>query len=77
MTATASAGFNYMQEGIGYAVSSEIPMVIVDVMRCRGENYATQSDVMQMRWGASGDQFAASEARNPQLYISRNRIGIV
>jgi len=55
MTATASAGFNYMQEGIGYAVSSEIPMVIVDVMRCRGENYATQSDVMQMRWGASGD----------------------
>ena len=55
MTATASAGFNYMQEGIGYAVASEVPMVIVDVMRCRGENYATQSDVMQMRWGASGD----------------------
>jgi 2-oxoglutarate ferredoxin oxidoreductase subunit alpha len=55
MTATASAGFNYMQEGIGYAVASEIPMVIVDVMRCRGENYATQSDVMQFRWGASGD----------------------
>jgi len=55
MTATASAGFNYMQEGIGYAVASEIPMVIVDVMRCRGENYATQSDVMQLRWGASGD----------------------
>jgi 2-oxoglutarate ferredoxin oxidoreductase subunit alpha len=55
MTATASAGFNYMQEGIGYAVASEIPMVIVNVMRCRGENYATQADVMQMRWGASGD----------------------
>jgi 2-oxoglutarate ferredoxin oxidoreductase subunit alpha len=55
MTATASAGFNYMQEGIGYAVASEIPCVIVDVQRCRGENYATQSDVMQMRWGASGD----------------------
>ena len=55
MTATASAGFNYMQEGIGYAVASEIPLVIVDVQRCRGENFATQSDVMQMRWGASGD----------------------
>ena len=55
MTATASAGFNYMQEGIGYAVASELPMVIVNVMRCRGENYATQSDVMQLRWGASGD----------------------
>ena len=55
MTATASAGYNYMQEGIGYAVASEIPAVIVDVQRCRGENFATQSDVMQMRWGASGD----------------------
>jgi 2-oxoglutarate ferredoxin oxidoreductase subunit alpha len=55
MTATASAGYNYMQEGIGYAVASEIPCVIVDVQRCRGENFATQADVMQMRWGASGD----------------------
>jgi len=55
MTATASAGFNYMQEGIGYAMAAEIPCVIVDVQRCRGENYATQSDIMQMRWGASGD----------------------
>ena len=55
MTATASAGYNYMQEGIGYAIAAEIPCVIVDVQRCRGENYATQADVMQMRWGASGD----------------------
>ena len=55
MTATASAGFNYMQEGIGYAAAAEIPLVIVDVQRCRGDNYATQSDVMQMRWAASGD----------------------
>lgn len=55
MTATASAGFNYMQEGLGYATSVEAPCVIVDVQRCRGENYATQSDVMQMRWGPSGD----------------------
>jgi 2-oxoglutarate ferredoxin oxidoreductase subunit alpha len=44
-----------MQEGIGYAIASEIPCVIVDVQRCRGENFATQADVMQMRWGASGD----------------------
>ncbi len=55
MTATASAGFNYMQEGIGYASAVEAPCVIVDVQRCRGENFATQADVMQMRWGASGD----------------------
>lgn len=55
MTATASAGYNYMQEGIEYAVAGEIPCVIVDVQRCRGENYATQADVMQARWGAAGD----------------------
>lgn len=55
MTATASAGYNYMQEGIGYAAAVEAPCVIVDVQRCRGENFATQSDVMQMRWGTSGD----------------------
>ena len=55
MTATASAGYNYMQEGIEYAVAAEIPCVIVDVQRCRGENYATQADVMQARWGAAGD----------------------
>lgn len=55
MTATASAGYNYMQEGIGYAIAAEVPCVIVDVQRCRGENFATQADVMQMRWGPSGD----------------------
>ncbi|MGI6128769.1 MAG: ferredoxin oxidoreductase, partial [bacterium] len=55
MTATASAGYNYMQEGIEYAVAIEAPCVIVDVQRCRGENFATQADVMQMRWGAAGD----------------------
>jgi len=55
MTATASAGFNYMQEGLGYAYAVEAPLVIVNVQRCRGENYATHADVMQIRWGASGD----------------------
>jgi 2-oxoglutarate ferredoxin oxidoreductase subunit alpha len=55
MTATASAGFNYMMEGIEYAIACEIPCVILDVQRCRGENFATQADVMQMRWGAAGD----------------------
>jgi 2-oxoglutarate ferredoxin oxidoreductase subunit alpha len=44
-----------MQVGIEYAISGEIPCVIVDVQRCRGENYATQADVMQARWGAAGD----------------------
>ena len=55
MTATASAGYDYMQEGIEYAVAVEAPIVVVDVMRCRGENFATQSDIMQVRWAAAGD----------------------
>lgn len=55
MTATASAGFNYMQEGLGYCYTVEAPVVVADVQRCRGENYASQADVMQMRFGASGD----------------------
>ena len=55
MTATASAGYNYMQEGLEYAYAIEAPCVILDVQRCRGENFATQADVMQMRWGAAGD----------------------
>lgn len=55
MTATASAGYNYMQEGLGYSYAVEAPLVVVDVQRCRGENYASQADVMQMRYGASGD----------------------
>lgn len=55
MTATASAGYNYMQEGIGYAVATETPIVVVDVMRLRGAEQATQADIMQTRWSASGD----------------------
>ena len=55
MTATASAGFNYMQEGLGYCYTIEAPVVVADVQRCRGENYASQADVYQMRYGASGD----------------------
>ena len=44
MTATASAGFNYMQEGL-----------VADVMRTRGDNFATYADIYQLRYGCSGD----------------------
>jgi 2-oxoglutarate ferredoxin oxidoreductase subunit alpha len=33
MTATSGPGFSLMQEGIGYAVMVEAPIVVVDVMR--------------------------------------------
>lgn len=55
MTATSSEGFNYMQEGFAYCHANEVPMVVVNVQRTRGETYATQSDVMQMKYGANGD----------------------
>lgn len=55
MTATASEGFNYMQEGIGFAVTLEVPCVIVNVQRTRQDIQPTQADVMQVKWGASGD----------------------
>ena len=45
MTATASAGFNYMQEGLGYCYTIEAPVVVADVMRTRGDNFATYADV--------------------------------
>ncbi|MST54796.1 ferredoxin oxidoreductase [Pyramidobacter sp. SM-530-WT-4B] len=54
MTATASAGFDYFMEGFEYGIAIEAPMVVLDVMRCRGENFATQDDVMQLRWGPAG-----------------------
>ncbi len=61
MTATSGPGFSLMQEGIGYAVMVEAPLVIVDVMRAGpGTGQATkpaQGDLMQARWGRHGDQY--------------------
>ena len=61
MTATSGPGFSLMQEGIGYAVMAETPLVIVDVMRAgpaTGQaTKAAQGDLMQTRWGRHGDQY--------------------
>lgn len=59
MTATSGPGFSLMQEGIGYACMTEVPCVIVNVMRSGpSTGYPTgpsQSDVMQAKWGSHGD----------------------
>ncbi|MEO0132138.1 MAG: 2-oxoacid:acceptor oxidoreductase subunit alpha [candidate division WOR-3 bacterium] len=59
MTATSGPGFSLMLEGIGYAVMTETPCVIVDVQRAGpATGQATkpaQGDIMQARWGAHGD----------------------
>ena len=66
MTATSGPGFSLMQEGLGYAVMVEAPIVIVDVMRAGpGTGQATkaaQGDVMQARWGRHGDQVVVALA---------------
>jgi len=60
MTATSGPGFSLMQEGLGYAVMTEVPIVLVDVMRAGPSTgqatKAAQGDVMQARWGRHGDQ---------------------
>ncbi|PLX39847.1 MAG: 2-oxoglutarate synthase subunit alpha [Deltaproteobacteria bacterium] len=59
MTATSGPGFSLMQELIGYGVISEIPMVLVNVMRFGPSTglptSPSQGDVMQARWGTHGD----------------------
>ncbi len=59
MTATSGPGLSLMLENLGYAIMTETPLVIVDIQRAGpSTGQATrpaQGDVMQARWGASGD----------------------
>jgi len=59
MTATSGPGFSLMQEHIGFACMAEVPCVIADVMRAGPSTglptQASQSDIMQARWGTHGD----------------------
>jgi 2-oxoglutarate/2-oxoacid ferredoxin oxidoreductase subunit alpha len=59
MTATSGPGFSLMQEGLGYAVMTEIPCVILNVMRGGPSTglptSLSQGDVCQARWGTHGD----------------------
>jgi 2-oxoglutarate ferredoxin oxidoreductase subunit alpha len=59
MTATSGPGISLMLENLGFAVISETPIVIVNVMRGGPSTglptFPAQMDVMQVRWGAHGD----------------------
>jgi len=59
MTATSGPGFSLMQENLGYAIMTEIPCVVVNVMRGGPSTglptLPSQGDVMQARWGTHGD----------------------
>lgn len=58
-TATSGPGFSLMQELIGYAAISELPIVIINVMRAGPSTglptLPSQGDVQQARWGTHGD----------------------
>lgn len=58
-TATSGPGFSLKQENLGYACITEVPLVVVNVMRggpsTGGPTDVGQSDVMQARWGTHGD----------------------
>ena len=59
MTATSGPGFSLKQENLGYAIYTEVPCVVVNVMRGGPSTglptSPAQSDVMQARWGTHGD----------------------
>ncbi len=59
MTATSGPGFSLKQENIGYAAMTEIPCVIINVMRGGPSTgmptRPAQGDIMQARWGTHGD----------------------
>lgn len=59
MTASSGPGISLMLENLGFAVISETPVVIVNVMRGGPSTglptFPAQMDVMQARWGSHGD----------------------
>jgi 2-oxoglutarate/2-oxoacid ferredoxin oxidoreductase subunit alpha len=59
ITITSGPGFDLKQENIGFASMAEIPCVIVDVQRSGpstgGATNPGQGEIMQSRYGTSGD----------------------
>jgi 2-oxoglutarate ferredoxin oxidoreductase subunit alpha len=60
-TATSGPGFTLMQEAIGYAHQVEVPAVFVNVQRVGPATgmptMPAQQDVMQVKYGTSGDYY--------------------
>ena len=58
-TATSGPGFSLMQEAIGYAQKVGVPMRVRQRHACRaGDRMPTmpgQGDIMQVKWGSTGD----------------------
>lgn len=74
MTATSGPGFSLKQENLGFAMFTEIPCVVVNVMRGGPSTglptSPAQADIMQARWGTHGDHpvIAIYPASVPETY---------
>lgn len=74
MTATSGPGFSLKQENLGFAAATEVPCVVVNVMRGGASTGLPtspgQGDVMQARWGTHGDHpvIAIYPASVPEAY---------
>ena len=59
LTATSGPGFSLMMENIGLAAMTEVPCVVVNVMRAGPSTglptAVGQADILQARWGSHGD----------------------
>ena len=79
MTATSGPGFSLMQENIGYAAMTEVPCVIINVMRGGPSTgmptRPAQGDLMQARWGTHGDHpiIALAPASVQEIYLETIR----
>jgi len=66
LTATSGPGYSLKLENLGFACLTEVPCVIVNVMRGGPSTGLptgpSQSDVMQARWGTHGDHPAVALA---------------
>ena len=71
MTATSGPGFSLMQENLGYACMTEVPCVVVNVMRGGPSTglptSPAQGDILQARWGTHGD--------HPVIVLSVSSVG--
>ena len=74
MTATSGPGFSLKQELLGYAIVTEIPLVLATVQRVgpsTGQPTSpSQGDIMQARWGTHGDHpiIALTPASVPECF---------
>jgi 2-oxoglutarate/2-oxoacid ferredoxin oxidoreductase subunit alpha len=79
MTATSGPGFSLKQENIGFAAMTEIPCVIINVMRGGPSTgmptRPAQGDIMQARWGTHGDHpvIALTPWSVEEVYVETQR----